>query len=555
MVLQGLPLHQLALAVVLVVSIVIVSRLDDSTDEWVARLQSRFVYGVPWGTLLSILFVLSVYLFVQRGIGDLHRPVALPFRAWTYFDPVGMLVAGFAHVGYGHLVGNLLGTLAIAPIAEYIWGHYPRGRERELGRLWTTPAVRAAVLFPLGVIVVGLLTALFSLGPIIGFSGTVYAFAGFVLVRYPIATVLALLASRLLRQLFAATTNPWEVAAAESAYSTPWFASIAIQGHAMGLFIGIILGVALMRYRDEAPPPAIRLWVGALLYAVSQSLWAVFWYRGNEVYVLYRALGLALVFLLATLVAAAVVADDGRLGRLHRIGIPNRMSRAVATVTTKQFTLVALLCGAAVVAGPAIPVNLTAASDDPLPGDPLRVEGYEVTYAEDVPDGMVMVADVEAFGETTAVTTSGVIVRHPERNIWTTAVTAGRLGHDGSARVDLGGVGWRETVHVSRTGWTTVGGDAVYRIDFSHGGTTTAAFTSESATAEPIIANHRIRVFATEDAFFIEVDDGTATETAPIPAPDDRVVVGPFEVHNHDDRLFVVYEDTVVRIAEREQYR
>ncbi|MFC6794531.1 hypothetical protein ACFQFH_09530 [Halobaculum halobium] len=133
-------------------------------------------------------------------------------------------------------------------------------------------------------------------------------------------------------------------------------------------------------------------------------------------------------------------------------------------------------------------VNLVAVDDEPLPGDPVEVRGYSVTYAENVENGMVSVIDVDAFGETTSVTTSGVVVRNPDRGVWTTAVSKGRLAFSGRQRVVVGGVGWREVVTVTRRGWTTVGGDGpAYRVTLAHGNETTLAFRSNASTAEPQI--------------------------------------------------------------------
>ncbi|KPN31005.1 hypothetical protein SY89_01747 [Halolamina pelagica] len=154
--------------------------LDDGRR--LERLRERFVLGVPWGTVVTVLGVLGVYLFVQSGYAHWYRPVVLPFRAWSYFEPLGMLVAGFAHAGPGHLLGNLFGALTLAPIVEYAIGHYPpesagdpestpstlRGR---LAALRRRPTARAFLLFPLGVAVVGVVLTMFTVGAVIGFSG------------------------------------------------------------------------------------------------------------------------------------------------------------------------------------------------------------------------------------------------------------------------------------------------------------------------------------------------------------------------------------------------
>ena len=225
-----------------------------------ARLRRRFVLGVPWGTVVTVLGVLSVYLFVQGGVSHWNRPVVIPFRAWSYLAPLGMLTAGFAHAGPGHLLGNLFGTVALAPIVEYAFGHFPRERgSSSFGSFRTNPYVRALLVFPVAVAIVGVALTLFTLGPVIGFSGVVFAFAGFALVRYPLGTVLALVGSDVLGLTYRALLNPTSTASGRSVFLTPWWSDIAIQGHAIGLLAGVLLGAASLRHSEESGPSPARL--------------------------------------------------------------------------------------------------------------------------------------------------------------------------------------------------------------------------------------------------------------------------------------------------------
>ncbi|MFB6197610.1 MAG: protease, partial [Halobacteriaceae archaeon] len=107
-------------------SLVAVRRLDRSHGEWIGHLRTRFVLGIPWGTATISLIVLSVYLFIQNGASDWYSPLTIPFTSWSYLYPTGVILAPFSHMGPGHLLGNLFGTLIIAPIAEYTWSHFPR---------------------------------------------------------------------------------------------------------------------------------------------------------------------------------------------------------------------------------------------------------------------------------------------------------------------------------------------------------------------------------------------------------------------------------------------
>jgi len=544
-------LFRLAVVLSVALALATVVGLDRPRGRWGARLRARFVLGVPWGTLVSVGVVLAVYLFLQGGWDHWNAPVTIPFRAWSYFYPLGMLTAGFSHSGSGHLVGNLVGTIVLAPIAEYAWGHFPRERgvQTFTSRL-TNPYVRAVVVFPAGVVAVGLFSAAFAIGPVIGFSGVVFAFAGFALVRYPITTVVAVTVGNAVRTLYAALRTPTISASAGPSYSSPWWADIAIQGHALGLLVGVLLGVWVVRTRAAQRPPAARVAAGVVLFGVAQSLWAVYWYRGGETYVLYRAAGLALVILLATLVAGTVAASARPL-----VSTPDNSDAVRAIPRWRIGATVLLLCTAAL-AGPAVPVNLMTTQSDDLPGqaEPISVRGYEVTYAENVPNGMVSVVDVEAFGETTQVNTSGVIVRNRERGIWMTAVSTGRLDFTGTAHVRLGGVGWRDSVRVQRTGWNAIGGGTVYRVQLTHGDRNVTAFTSPPVRADPVVAGRNVSIEASPDGFRLNVSLGNRSATAPVPAVNETASVGGLEFANVEGRVYAIDGATRVRVAKRETY-
>ncbi|MFD1642566.1 rhomboid family intramembrane serine protease [Halohasta litorea] len=599
-VVAGLPLQRLLLvaaALLAVGTLLVVSR---PTARLTDPLTDRFVAGLPWGTLLVSGLLVGIFYLVQDGLSTPTNPVVLPFRAWSYFDPVGMLFAGFTHAHIGHLTGNLLGTLAFGSLAEYWFGHHVDRRvETPLQAVWTHPVARAVVIFPAVTILVGTVGTMVALGPVIGFSTAVFAFAGFALVRYPLATIVVGVGQGVLGRLVDALQTPQQVAVAEATYSTPWWASVAVQGHMIGLLIGVLLGLAVLRLRDESPPPALHVWTGVLLFVVSRSLWAIYWYRGNETYVLYRAVGLALVFVLAAILTVSILAR-------HRPLFPARggdggwLAEALGSITGREVGLLLVVGVAALVAGPAIPVNLTTADDAALPGDPIEIEGYEVTYGENVPNGQLSVLPGELAGETTQLNTSGVIVRNTDRHIWSTAVPTGELAANGGSNVRIGGLGWDETVRVDRTSWQAVGGGSAYRVSLAHANTSRPVFASGPATAEPVVAGHSVSINATDEGFELGVapvetgttenatdadtasDSQNATETdsenatrpenatddgsepivltnvpnesvrvdgVDLPAPGESVTVGPIRFVNREDRLFAVHEGTVVRVA------
>jgi len=554
MVPEWLPAHRLAVALAGLLALALVLAADRGGGR-LRRLRARLLLGVPWGTLLTVAGVACVYLFVQRGIDDPHNPVVIPFRAWSYFYLEGMLLAAFSHASLDHVTGNLVTALVAGSLAEYAWGHYPRERgAAAFSGPTTNPYVRAFVVVPAAMVVCGVVTALFALGPVVGFSGVVFALWGFALVRYPLGTVVALSAASVVRLLYDALRHPVVEASASPSFSGPWWAGIAIQGHALGLFVGVIAGLWLSR-RREAGPTALRLFVGTLLFAATRGLWAVYWYRGGETYVLYQAVGTGLVFLLAALVAVAGAGQARPIASRLAVADPGSVATAVRSATPRSAGLVLLVLGAALIAGPGLIPNLATAADEPPPGDRIEVDGYQVTYAEKVPDGMVSVVEVDAFGETTAVNTSGVIVYNPDRHVWTTAVSAERLAFGGTARVDVGGAGWRETVRVRRDGWRPVGGDAAYRVRLAHGDAERTVFVSEPVRAEPRVAGRNVTVRPRAGGFDVVVTRGNRTEVTPMPAPNGSVRLLGVRLVREDDRLFVERDDSRVRVATAEAYR
>jgi len=258
----------------------------------------------------------------------------------------------------------------------------------------------------------------------------------------------------------------------------------------------------------------------------SRRLWAIYWYLGSERYELYRAIGLGLLTVLAAIVALAIAGRDEPIRPDLAVPEPETIRDGVRSATPAAIGLLLLVSALAIVAGPGIAPNLVAVDDDELPGDPIEVSGYQVTYAENVEDRVVSVVEMEAFGRSTSVNTSGVIVANADREIWTTAVSKGNLAFWGYRAVDVGGTGWRETVWVQRTGWVAANGGPTYRVDAVRNETRSTLFTSEPARAEPRIDGRNVTVAAVEGGFELRVEgDGGETEIAPLPAVNESVTL------------------------------
>ena len=525
------------------ISVGIVLRLARPDGEWGRKLRSRLVLGVPWGTLLTILLVVAVYLFVQGALGSWYRPVVIPFRSWSYFYPLGVLTSGLAHAGPGHLLGNLFGTVLFGALAEYAWSHFPTERGSSSFGSWrTNPFVRILAV-PVVAVLLAVVTGAFALGPVIGFSGVVFAFAGFALVRYPVVTLVLVVAGDLVNLGYSALRSPVFTASGSTRYVTPGWADIAVQGHALGILIGILIAVVLFRRRDELPSPG-RIWLGTLGYAAAQGLWALYLFEGGDTYILFRAVGVAAVFALAALVTLAAKSS----GRPFLPRLDTDLTRRQAAVTV----LIAVL---AVVAGIAVPYNLLIVDDAATPDESVEVRDYTVFYGEEVPDQYVAAYDLPIYNAS-GVTTSGVIVASEERQVWQTVIPAGRLA-DGDARtIRLGGVGWRDTVTAQRVQWNVVGNASVYTIRLNHGVSSTLAYTSDPSQATPTIDGRNVTVVSTRDGFRLSVTSaGEQLGHTSIPVANETTTVGGLTVENNDGTLVAVSGETRVPVASRASTR
>ena len=352
-------------------------------DRLWRTLSDRFLYGVPWGSLLVIGGVFAFYLFAQGGLRHWDDPVTVAFRNWAYLYPTGMVTSGFAHASPSHLLGNMLATVVLAPLAEFIWGHYPHQRhhtvhgpadteppstpapaefdgrrgeeipggesadtpettpvqdsERDHSQQWYEhPVVRALVIFPGVVLVVSLLTSLYALGWSLGFSGTVFAFLGFVLLRYPIPTAVALLVVSLVNTVVTVLAQPVLTATVETGPpAPPGWAGVNVQAHLLGFLVGVSLAMVLLWTREERPDGA-RLLLATVLVGVAQGLWQLATTSGGT-FIRYQALGVTFVLLLAVLVTYVTVAEN-----VHLSGWTPTLVRAFAGLW-----VVAVLVGAA----------------------------------------------------------------------------------------------------------------------------------------------------------------------------------------------------------------
>lgn len=532
---------RLLLVGTVLLSVGAVLRVARPEGSWGRRLRSRLLLGVPWGTILTVLLVLAVYLFVQGGLGRWYRPVVIPFRSWSYFYPLGVLTAGLSHAGPGHLLGNLFGTAVFGTLAEYAWGHFPTERGSSSFGSWRRNPFARLLAVPAVAVLLAVVTGAFALGPVIGFSGVVFAFAGFALVRYPVATLVFVVAGDLVNLGYSALRSPVFTASGSTRYVTPGWSDIAVQGHALGIFVGIGLAIVLFRRRGELPSPG-RIWLGTLGYAAAQGLWALYLFEGADTYTLFRALGVASVFALAALVTLAAKSSTRSLS--------SRLD-----VTRRQAAMTAFVVVLALVAGIAVPYNLLVVDGSSTPTESVEVRDYTVFYGEDVPDRYVGAYDLPIY-DASEVTTSGVIIASEERQVFQTVIPAGRLATERRQTVRVGGVGWRETVRVTRDQWSVVGNRSVYTVRLRHGQESSLAYVSDPSRATPTIDGRNVTLDATGDGFALTVTRaGTRLGDAAIPATNATTTVGGLTVENDDGTLVAISGETRVPIASRADSR
>lgn len=588
-------------------------------ELWRTYTGDRLIRGVPWGTLLTVGIVAAFYLLAQWGVAHWDEPLTLPFRTWSYLYPTGLLTAGIAHGSPSHLVGNMAGTVAFGVVAEIAWGHYPPAERDDSTLLasgsagWLTrPWFRALVVVPAAMLAVAFVTSLFSLGATLGFSGAVFAIAGFAVVTRPVAGVVAVAASSAVRVLFDGITNPIVRATTEAgAPGPPSWAQIAFQAHMLGFVIGVVLAVGFLRYRRR--PATERVFFGTLLFGLAQSLWLISWSGGEDEFVLYRGAGVVFVLLLTLGVTVAATGSDRRIFDLSGsqltgvrllaalwvgligLALAGLMAAGVfldeygpgtvvflavllvllalpalpsllpsdwlgSPATRRGTALGALVVLAAVLAVPGALFSPIVVDDSSVTGtDEITVGDYTITYGENVSDGRRLLLGFGGNESTFDDTSDGLIVVSERRQMYTVAEDRTALSHGGNVSVQVGGVGSRTTVHANRTGWDVTGNDSAYAVDLLSEGERTRSFESERVWADVRLDDHRIGIEPVSSGFEVRVTRNDSTVgTAALPTDNESVTVGPlaFSLEAGDDgeRLVVESDGTRVTVAEKETY-
>ncbi|QCC51352.1 rhomboid family intramembrane serine protease [Halapricum salinum] len=588
---------------------------NGGSERWRALTDDRFVYGVPWGTLVAVALVTAFYLLAQHGLTSWNEPLTLPFVSWSWFYPVGVLTSGFAHGSPAHLLGNMTGTLAFGVVAEYAWGHYPQRRGHTIQdsllapeeSRFSRPGARIALVTG-AMFAVALLTGIFSLGPGLGFSGAVFGIAGFAIVTKPRAAIAAVVASSALSTLYQALADPVvRGTISVGPPAPPSWAGIAFQAHMLGFVVGVLLAVGLLwsRQKDLAP---LEVFFATLAFGLALSLWLLVWPGGQDVFYLYRGAGVIFVVLLTGLVTIAATGSDRSISRsiailaVALLAIPfalttlwflAALSGAVPELSGFAPFAALLVLAVVALALPALPTALrgedsrwatrrrtaflglgTVAILLLLPGilygpvavdtdsitetNEIEVGDYVVTYAENVTGGQELLM-LDLNTSSLNQTYDGLLVASDSRSMWTIGERKDSIAFDGEGEVQVGGLGWRETVRAERTGWEVTGNASAYAVDLIHDGERTRSFTSDPVRADVHIDDHRVTVVPTQEEFELRVTrDGDVVGTSAIPDAGDTATVDPLTIRAIDDdgttQVVVESDGTSVTVAVEETY-
>lgn len=527
-----------ALFLALVLSLLVIQRCS---EDWDIRdaVRDRFVLGLPWGTLLLTAGLLGVYYLLQGG-GRPGGPVVVGFRSWSLWYPQGMFFSSFTHASEGHLMGNLTAALVFGSLAEYAWGHYPTEATGSIADRLDTPGKRIGV-FVAGVVVLGIVSSLTVPGAVIGFSGLVFAFAGVALVTHPVLAVGGILGIEMVRLLRRAVLFPVTTHRAQTQFITPSWADVALQGHLFGLLVGVFIGLAIIHVTSRRP--TLRyVWFAVVAFAVSRSIWAVYWFLGGDRFVLYRALGTALVLTLGVLVAVAVVSTDRPL--LNRIDLSVR-DTAIGLLVCVVLALV--LVG--------VPYNLISVTPGEEVDTGIQIEDYTVTYVEDVPDRYIASLSIPGFESAQEVNVSGVVVASDERNAWEHTVSANRLAFDGDATVVVGDATWRETVTINRTAWRFNDDNSTYRIWGTYQGERTELYAAEPARSDVVLVNHTLGIRPADEWYEVTLEqDGEVLAFEEVPRTNQTVQLREITFERDNQTLVARHDGTEIPLAKYEPH-
>lgn len=464
--------------------------------EAVRRTRARFVAGLPLGTFVIVGVNVAFFFVAQRAYtGDV---LTVPYLSWSYTYPTGFLTGPVGHANVSHIVGNLTAAVVFAPVVEYIVGH----KVDLSGEPSRHPAVRALVGVPLAWYGVGVFLSLFSWGPSIGFSGVVYFFFGFVIVFYPVVSVGLIVVTDAFRTLLNALRRPVTASSPGESFVTPSWANVALDGHVLGLLVGVVVAILLARRRGRRID-GYRVGAAVFVIGLAQGLYAV-WTLDGSTYVLYRAVGVAFVGFLAVLLGYAAEVESSSPPFLQLDAFAPRRAVSVSAVVVP----IVVLCVVGFVTG----LGSVSTVDDV---QTVEVGGYSVWYGEDVEnERVVSVPFIDAAPVN--FTVSGVIVTNENRGIWYRVASKERLRTDPSRSFLVGGIGWHDEVEVERVGLRSSTGNSSYSVLVTARNETRAVYDSPPARTRTTVDGWHLNLTVDDGERAVRMRRGGQTRTVPL---------------------------------------
>jgi len=352
--------------------------------------------------------------------------------------------------------------------------------------------------------------------------------------------LLVLVGQRVLNLLLRALQNPTVTASGGTGYSVPWWANVAIHGHFYGFVVGALVALAFIVQREYRPRPR-RLFFGVLGFAAFQALWALYLPLGGDRFVLFRGLGAAVVFVLATLITTAAVASERPL--IARIDLDRR--EATVGLVVSIVVVLSLIT---------VPVNATTVADHDTGTDAIEVRDYAITYVEDEPNQFVSALPVPVYNLSNSFNTSGVIVTSERRHIWYRAVSKGRLAASGRRTVRVGGLGWQRAIQIERDGWSAVGNGSTYVVSMRpRGGSWQPVYNATAVRARPTIDGRNVSIRPVDGRFEVVVTLGKRTlGTARVPTKGNETRVGGLVLNRTGKELIAQRNRTRLKVAKKQ---
>ena len=464
--------------------------------EAVRRTRARFVAGLPLGTFVIVGVNVAFFFVAQRAYtGDV---LTVPYLSWSYTYPTGFLTGPVGHANVSHIVGNLTAAVVFAPVVEYIVGH----KVDLSGEPSRHPVVRALVGVPLAWYGVGVFLSLFSWGPSIGFSGVVYFFFGFVIVFYPVVSVGLIVVTDAFRTLFNALRRPVTASSPGETFVTPSWANVALDGHVLGLLVGVGVAILLARRRGRRID-GYRVGAAVFVIGLAQGLYAV-WTLDGSTYVLYRAVGVAFVGFLAVLLGYAAEVESSSPPFLQLDAFAPRRAVSVSAVVVP----IVVLCVVGFVTG----LGSVSTVDNV---QTVEVGGYSVWYGEDVEnERVVSVPFIDAAPVN--FTVSGVIVTNENRGIWYRVASKERLRTDPSRSFLVGGIGWHDEVEVERVGLRSSTGNSSYSVLVTARNETRAVYDSPPARTRTTVDGWHLNLTVDDGERAVRMRRGGQSRTVPL---------------------------------------